>query len=96
MEFKLIEATIRHKPILENLLELYAYDLADSAKFDLGDNGYYGYKDLPLYFKEDNRYPYILYIEKKIAGFVFIHKLIDDEIFDMAEFFIMRKYRKME
>lgn len=92
------EATEQQKPILANLLELYAYEFSEYWKFDIGDNGFYGYDDLPLYWTDKNKFPYIVYINDKIAGFVLVQKgapgVDDKDVWDIAEFFIMRKYRK--
>jgi predicted acetyltransferase len=97
-DVKIIKATHEQIPILANLLELYAYDFSEYWKFDIGDNGFYGYEDLPLFWTDPNRYPYLIYVKDKIAGLVMVQKgspISDDkEIWDIAEFFIMKKYKK--
>ncbi len=98
MNLEIVQATIDQKPILANLLELYAYDFTESQSFDIGDHGFYGYEYLPLYWTDLNRIPYLIYVEKKIAGFVLIQKgspiSNDQEVWDISEFFIMRKYKR--
>ncbi|HET9843135.1 MAG TPA: GNAT family N-acetyltransferase, partial [Gammaproteobacteria bacterium] len=98
MNIEIIQAKIEQKPILANLLELYAYDFTEFWDFDIGKNGFYGYEWLSLYWKEANRFPYLIYVEDKIAGFVLVQKgspISDDkDVYDMAEFFIMRKYKR--
>lgn len=98
MNIEIIQAKIEQKPILANLLELYAYDFTEFWDFDIGENGFYGYEWLPLYWKEANRFPYLIYVEGKIAGFVLVQKgspISDDkDVYDIAEFFIMRKYKR--
>jgi len=49
MNLELVKASIEQKPILANLLELYAYDFTEHFDFEIGGDGFYGYKDLPLY-----------------------------------------------
>ncbi len=97
-EVEVIKASIEQKPILANLLELYAYDFTEFWDFDIGDDGFYGYKDLPLYWTQLTRFPYLIYVDKKIAGLIFVQKgspVSNDEIvWDIAEFFVMRKYRR--
>ena len=44
MQVELIKATIEQKPLLANLLELYAYDFTEFCDFDIGDDGFYGYE----------------------------------------------------
>jgi predicted acetyltransferase len=98
MNLELIEATIEQKPILANLLELYTYDFTSFCDFDISDNGLYGYEHLHLYWKEPTRLPYIIYVDKKIAGFILIQKTpsISDNttVWDITEFFIMKKYKR--
>ncbi len=98
MNLEIVKATLEQQPILANLLELYAYDFTGSQNFDIGDHGFYGYKYLPLYWTDPNRIPYLIYVEKKIAGFVLIQKgspiSTDQTVWDISEFFIMRKYKR--
>ena len=89
---------IRAKTDLANLLELYIYDFTEFFDFDIGQNGLYGYTYLSLYWTDSNRYPYLIYAEGKLAGFALIQKGSpisgDKDIWDVAEFFIMKKYRR--
>ena len=98
MKIELIKATIDQKPILANLLELYAYDFTEFCDFDIGDDGFYGYERLPLYWTESTRFPYLIYVDKKIAGFVLVQKgspISDDvSVWDISEFFVMKKYKR--
>lgn len=48
--------------------------MTDLADFDINDNGYYGYDDLPLYWKDLNKHPYTVWVNNKLAGFVLIQK----------------------
>ena len=79
-------------------MELYAYDFTEFCNFDIGDNGFYGYEYLPLYWIEPTRFPYLIYVNKKIAGFILVQKgspiSNDSAIWDMSEFFIMKKYKR--
>lgn len=97
-DIKIIKATEDQRPILANLLELYAYDFTEFFDFDIGDNGFYGYEKLPLFWIDPNRYPYLIYVKDKIAGLVMVQKgspISDDhDIWDIAEFFIMKKYKR--
>jgi predicted acetyltransferase len=98
MPIQLLQATIKHKPVLANLCELYAYDLTALCDFDIGDDGFYGYKDLPLYFTESTRFPYLIYVDHKIAGFILVQKgspiSHDTTVWDMAKCFVLSKYRR--
>ena len=98
MKLEVLKAKEEQKPILANLLELYAYDFTEFCDFDIGNNGFYGYEYLPLYWTDQNRFPYLIYVENKLAGFVFVQIgspiSKDTEVWDIAEFFIMKKYKR--
>ncbi len=98
MQIEVVKASIEQKPLLANLLELYSYDFTEFCDFDIGDNGFYGYEDLPLYWTESTRYPYLIYVDEKIAGFIFVQKgspvSNDRTVWDISEFFVMKKYKR--
>lgn len=95
---QIIPASIEQQPVVAQLYELYTYEMTDLADFDINDNGYYEYQDLPLFWNTPNRYPYLIWVNKKLAGFVLVQQgsPVDDnpDIWDVAEFFVMRKFRK--
>jgi predicted acetyltransferase len=95
----LVPATREQAPILGNLLELYAHDLSACAHLDIGEDGRFGYKSLLLYWSEPNRHPFLVRVDGKIAGFVLVKNGSevsgDRTVWDMAEFFILRRYRRL-
>ena len=98
-KIQITPASIEQQSVIAQLYELYTYEMTDLANFDINNNGYYGYSDLPLYWTTPNRYPYLIWVNNKLAGFIMIQQgsPIDDDnpdIWDIAEFFIMRKFRK--
>ncbi|MCC2645027.1 MAG: Acetyltransferase, family, partial [Burkholderiales bacterium] len=74
------------------------YDFTEFCDFDIGENGFYGYEYLPLYWRDQNRFPFLIYVDNKLAGFVLVQKgspiSEETQIWDIAEFFIMKKYKK--
>lgn len=98
MKIEIIKATLQQKPLLANLLELYAYDFTEFCDLDIGDDGFYGYERLPLYWTESTRFPYLIYINKKIAGFILVQQgspISDDmTVWDIPDFFVMKKYKR--
>ena len=95
---QITSAGIQQQSVIAQLYELYTYEMTDLADFDINDDGYYRYQDLPLFWNTPNRYPHLVWVNNKLAGFVLIQQgsPIDDnlDIWDIAEFFIMRKFRK--
>jgi len=95
---EIIPALEEQEPILANLLELYAHDFSEFIDLKLGADGRFGYRHLPLYWKESNRYPFLIMVNDHLAGFVFVRRgseiSNDEDVWDMAEFFIARGYRR--
>jgi predicted acetyltransferase len=91
-------ATLEQQPILSNLLELYAHDFAEMCNLQLGPDGRFGYQRLSLYWSEPNRHPFLVSLDGKWAGFVLIQQGSvvsgDPSIWDVAEFFVVRGYRR--
>jgi predicted acetyltransferase len=92
-------ATAADATLLSNLLELYIHDL--SAVFTdvaLGPDGRFGYPHLPRYWAEpDRRFAFIIRSNGEVAGFVLATRgspVADDpDVLDVAEFFVLRRYR---
>jgi predicted acetyltransferase len=93
-------ATPEHAPLLMNLLQLYIHDL--SAAFpsvEMGADGRYDYEELPLYWSEpERRFPFLIKFESRVVGFALITRgspaTDDPDVFDVAEFFVIRRHRR--
>lgn len=70
MDIKIVPIEEKDKQILANLLELYEYDFSEFSNSDLDENGRYGYKYLDNYWQEENRHPFFIKVDDKLAGFV--------------------------
>jgi predicted acetyltransferase len=99
VEIEIVPALPAQEPILANLLELYRYDFSEFIDLKLGADGRFGYKHLPLYWQESDRHPFLVMANGYIAGFVFVRKgseiSHDPDVWDIAEFFIMRGFRRL-
>jgi predicted acetyltransferase len=89
----------RESPVLSNLMELYSHDLSAAFSLELRADGRYGYERLPLYWSEpDRRFPFLVRCDRLLAGFALVTRgspLSDDpNVFDVAEFFVVRRYRR--
>jgi predicted acetyltransferase len=95
---EVIPAGPDQEPILSNLLELYAYDFSEFRHLELGTDGRFGYKHLPRYWREPNRHPFLVRMDGKLAGLVLVKRGSEisnnETIWDMAEFFVVRGYRR--
>lgn len=96
---EVIAAPPEQEPILANMLELYIHDFSEFMDLKLGPDGRFGYPHLPSYWKESNRYPFLVMADGHLAGFVFVRwgsAISDDtDVWDMAEFFIVRGFRRL-
>ena len=95
---EIIPASLEQKAILANLLELYMYDFSEFVDLEIGPDGRFGYSDLDIYWAEPARYPLLVYVDNRLAGFALIDGLPrgspDVTVWDVAEFFILRGYRR--
>lgn len=85
--------------LLANLLELYVHDLSVIFSVDIGDDGRFGYEPLPLYWSEpDRRFAFLIRAGGRLAGFALATRgspaTSDPLDLDVAEFFILRRYRR--
>lgn len=95
---EIIKAQIADKNTMMNLLEKYLYEFSTWEKTDVDDNGNYGYEYLDCYFTEENRFPYFIKVDGKLAGFILVsdYPEVPEEKTDycLSEFFVMNKYRR--
>ncbi len=83
-------ATVEEKPVVGHLCELYAHDFSELNGADVDERGVYGYRYLDSYWMEPERHPFLIRVDGCLAGFALVRTLPPH---DMAEFFVMRKYR---
>src|ERR1700755_2565882 len=95
---ELIPAALDQEPILANLLELYAHDFSEFHNVELGADGRFGYKHIPIYWSEPDRHPFLVKVNGKLAGLALVKKGSQfsnrADVWDVGEFFIVRAYRR--
>jgi predicted acetyltransferase len=95
---EVVAAAAKDESVLANLLELYIHDFSEFLSLELGLNGRFGYGNLPLYWRESNRHPFLVLIDGKLAGFVLVKRGSEvtgnQSVWDMAEFFVVRGHRR--
>ena len=98
MKIELLEVAKEQKEILRNLLEKYDYEFSQYDMRDVNDLGLYGYDWLDCYWTEENRWPFFIRADGRLAGFVMINDYPETgEPCDycLSEFFVLYKYRRM-
>ena len=93
-QIELVPASRDQEPLLANLLQLYIYDFNEILDLDLEADGRFAYPHLPLYWREPGRYPFLIIMDGQPAGFVLVKTGSEWNVRDMAEFFVMRRYRR--
>ena len=93
---ELLPATLEQKPVFANLLELYSHDFSEFIDLEIGVDGRFGYRDLDLYWTDANRWPFLLYADGKLAGFILVQRIAQNvgAVWDVAEFFMLRGFRR--
>src|SRR5450432_262789 len=100
LEVSLELATESDAGVLANLLELYIHDLSDAFPgVQVGADGRFGYRRLPLYWSEpERRFAFLIRRGGKLAGFILAMRgspvSEGPEVLDIAEFFVLRSLRR--
>jgi predicted acetyltransferase len=90
LDVELAAATLEDKSVVRHLLELYVHDFSEFTAEDVDEHGLFGYPDLDQYWTQPDRHPFLIRAGGHIAGLAFVRS---GQPHDMAEFFILRKYR---
>jgi predicted acetyltransferase len=98
-DVSLIAATESDAALLANLLELYIHDLTEIfGSLEIGPDGRFGYRRLPLYWSEPRRFPFVIRSGSRVAGFALAKRGSpadgDPMVLDVEEFFVLRQYRR--
>lgn len=97
-DFTLLPAPLDQKPALENLMHLYLYEFSDYDGADADAQGRFIDENLQRYWVETGRFPFVVRVAGKLAGFVLVRQISDPGaavlVHSIAEFFILRKYRR--
>lgn len=100
MNVDLVPATRDDEPRLARLMQLYAHDFSEFTGMDVGEDGLFDVGSmLTRAFTEASRRAYLVRLEGALAGFVILDAKSrltgDPEVMDVAEFFVMRKFRRL-
>ena len=97
MNIEVQRASTGDKSVLRNMMELCQHDYSEYNGDDVDEHGLFGYKYLDNYWTESERYPFLVRVAGKLAGFVLV-RAVDSRgkpaTHAITEFFVMRKYRR--
>ena len=98
-----VEAPAALCPVLDRLLQLYKYDFSEFAPIgspygEVDEEGCFAsYPGLDSYWQDGSRIPLLIRADDRLAGFFLVHQWsalgrpLDHGV---AEFFVLRKYRR--
>jgi len=99
MDVALIEASPAAEPLLDRLNQLYAYDFSEFMGLDVGEDGRFsGGTPIASCWSHAWRHAFLIRAEGRIAGFTILDDQSritgDPHVADVAEFFVMRRFRR--
>ena len=98
VDVEITQATPDDAPMLAALAELYIYDFTEFTAEDPGDDGRFPTDWLARMWTEPEHYAFVARVDGKLAGFALVRRgseFGNDSLpWNMAEFFVMRKYRR--
>lgn len=96
---KLIPATRVDYPIIQNMGRFYVYDMSEymgnAEGWEIPEDGLYECIEFKKYWEDKNSFPFLIRYENEIVGFVIVDKKgsVPETEFNMAQFFILRKFK---
>jgi predicted acetyltransferase len=105
---EIAEATAADRPVIERLAQLYQYDFSEMSRRDaerghfgnVKDDGLFHNIDFDRYYANRDHHEYLVRVDGYIAGFALVLRIRSfrdpaETVWHMAEFFVMRKYRRL-
>jgi predicted acetyltransferase len=90
MDVEVVEALDDDRTVMRRLLQLYHYDFSEFDGSDVNLHGEYLHRYFDEYWTDSDRQAFLFRVEGALAGFTLV---FTGEPRDIAEFFVVRKYR---
>lgn len=98
VDVRVVPAQREGEEALRNLFQLYTYDFSEIMELDVEPNGRFRERPLDCYWEDAWRFPFLFRAADALAGFALVHRKSKlsgaDDVWDMAEFFVLRRYRR--
>ncbi len=91
VQIEVVPATDDDRTVVRRLIQLYHYDFSEFDGADVNRHGEYLHPYFDEYWTADDRRAFLFRADGNWAGFAFVYT---GEPHDIAEFFVMRKYRR--
>jgi predicted acetyltransferase len=95
---QLFPATLSNHNALHSLAQFYQYDFTEFLPGDIDEQGEYPYIDVERYLTEKGHHAYLARVNGKLGGFVLVRDRPEQRDRPgryLAEFFVMRPYRRL-
>ncbi|MBM3236702.1 GNAT family N-acetyltransferase [Candidatus Poribacteria bacterium] len=95
MNIEILEARDNDIPVLQNLARFYVYDMSEYMGWRCPEDGLFGCRDDDFWGDKRNHF-FVVRVDRELAGFAVIEEIDEYESadYDVAEFFILRKFRR--
>jgi predicted acetyltransferase len=94
----LTPATRNDEVTLGNLMQLYVHDWSELRPLEVGPDGRFQDYPLEAYFSDEEHHAHLIHLDQRLAGFALVvarSRLTGTAgVFDMAEFFVLRRHRR--
>jgi predicted acetyltransferase len=98
MEIRVVAAERSDKKALENLFQLYAHDFSEILPLEVDASGRFEAPSLDVYWSDPSRFPFLIRADAHLAGFALVDRKSRlsgaDDVWDMGEFFVLRRHRR--
>jgi predicted acetyltransferase len=91
VKIEVVKAVDDDRPVVRRLLQLYHYDLSEFDGSDVDSHGEYLHRYFDEYWLDRDREALLIRVNGTLAGLALVYT---GEPHDVAEFFVMRKYRR--
>jgi predicted acetyltransferase len=99
MPLSINPAALSERPVVDNLLQYYLHDFSEITTVTMDDQGRFEYPYLAHYWRDPDRWPLLIRQDSEIVGLALVRKEADptdgSPHLEMAEFFILRRHRRM-
>ena len=98
MNVQVSAATTDDRERLAALFELYVYDFSETLGLDVQEDGHFRAPPLDAYWTDPRCHAFLIRVDGRLAGFALVQERSrltgDESVRDVAEFFVMRRYRR--
>lgn len=97
-----LPAQPEEKKLVTNLLQLYLHDFSEMEALETNEEGLFTWDGFDNFWTQPNHHIFLVRCENRVVGFAFIKRgahhektnQYDEQLTDMVEFFVLRRYRR--